>query len=117
MEKKDHEINFRCTESEKKRIISYAKEVNLSTSEYLIRVALKRKTVSNNKKLLLLIHTLSASDNKLENNINQIARKFNNSSNVLESDIVELIGYLRLVASKRENINQDIRKIIKLLTE
>lgn len=64
-----------------------------------------------------MIHALSASDNKLENNINQIARKFNNSSNVQENDIVELIGYLRLVASKRENINQAIRKIIKLLTE
>lgn len=44
MEKKDHEINFRCAESEKKRIISYAKEVNLSTSEYLIRVALNEKS-------------------------------------------------------------------------
>lgn len=115
MEKKDHEINFRCTESEKKRIVSYAKEANLSTSEYLIRVALKRKTISNNRKLLLLIHTLSASDNKLENNINQITRKLNSSSNVSENGIMELIGYLRLVASKRENINQNIRKIIKLL--
>lgn len=114
MEKKDHEINFRCTESEKKRIISYAKEVNLSTSEYLIRIALKRK-ISNNRKLLLLIHALSASDNKLENNINQIARKLNSSSNVPENDIMEFIEYLRLVASKRENINQALRKIIKLL--
>lgn len=113
--KRDCDIHFRCTQQEKKKIVEYANQMNLSVSEYMLRLALKKKTIASHKELLSTIHTMSIADNKLENNINQIAHRLNSNPNISINDLDDIINLLRLVANKRDTSIKEIRKIYKLL--
>lgn len=115
LENKTKIISLRCTEYQKKKITENAKILNLSVSEYLIRLALQKKIIANHKEVLSTAHKLSMADNRVENNINQIAHRLNRQANITLDDLGDIIDELRRVAKKRDIMITEFRKIYHLL--
>lgn len=109
-------IQIRCTQGEKEAIRLSAKNANLSMSEYLLRVNSKHFVYYS--MLLKLIDEVAINDNKLDNNINQIARNFNTPNYVITDDsLKQLIYNLQKVEEKRENLIKNFQKIIKVISQ
>lgn len=115
LENKTKIISLRCTEYQKKKITENAKLLDLSVSEYLIRLALQKKIIANHKEVLSTAHRLSMADNRVENNINQIAHRLNRQANITLDDLGDIIDELRRVAIKRDIMITEFRKIYHLL--
>lgn len=115
LENKTKIISLRCTEYQKKKITENAKILNLSVSEYLIRIALQKKIIANHKEVLSTAHKLSMADNRVENNINQIAHRLNRQASITLDDLGDIIDELRRVAIKRDIMITEFRKIYHLL--
>lgn len=115
LENKTKIISLRCTEYQKRKITKNAKLLNLSVSEYLIRLALQKKIIANHKEVLSTAHKLSMADNRVENNINQIAHRLNRQANITLDDLGDIIDELRRVAIKRDIMITEFRKIYHLL--
>lgn len=113
--KKLSQIHFRCTNSQKKRIQVEAKKMNLTVSEYLLNS--KNKVYSSRRELLNLVEKVSYYDNKLDNNINQIAKNFNTNGFVVDDRMLkELLNELYNIGQKREQLNAALHQIIKLMS-
>lgn len=114
--KKQSDIHIRCSEVQKKRIKNEADKLGLTISDYLLNS--KNKTFIFRKDLIKLVEEVSYNDNKLDNNINQIAKNFNTNGFVVDDNVLkELLTVLYKVEQKRDNIITSLNKIIKVISE
>jgi hypothetical protein len=107
-------IELRCSKDKKEYLKSKAKSLNLTLSQYLLR---DRNTDFNASELLNIIENISYYDNKLDNNVNQIAKNFNTNGFVVDDGVLkELLEMLYDIGKKREHLNESLHKIIKLIS-
>lgn len=108
-------ISIRCTEKEKQSISYSAKQFNLSLSAYLLN---NRKSRLYSTFLLKMIHSIASNDNKLENNINQIARNLNTNNCIVDNHSFQnILKNLQECAIKREQIVKQLEKLIKIIAQ
>lgn len=109
-ENKDEFTTIDCSIEEYEAIKTAAEEANLSISEYLIRESKKHS------EMLSLIDKVSNNDTQLENEIDEMAIKFDNPQyEINENDFNEFISLLERTSEKRSNIANDLQEIIKAL--
>lgn len=109
-ENKDEFITIDCSVEEYEAIKAAAEEANLSISEYLIRESKKHS------EMLSLIDKVSNNDTQLENEIDEMARKFDDPQyEINENDFNEFISLLERTSEKRSNTANDLQEIIKTL--
>ena len=107
-------IELRCSKEKKEYLKNKAKSLNLTLSQYLLR---DKNTDFNTSKLLDIIENISYYDNKLDNNVNQIAKNFNTNGFVIDDAVLrELLENLYNIGKKRESLNESLHKIIKLIS-
>jgi|GEM_PF-5167378 len=108
-------ISIRCTEKEKQNILHSAQKFNLSLSAYLLN---RRKSHLYSTFLIKMIDNIASNDNKLENNINQIARNLNTNNCIVDSHSFQnILKSLHECAIKREQIGKQIEKLIKIISD
>lgn len=109
-ENKDEFITIDCSVEEYEAIKAAAEEANLSISEYLIRESKKHS------EMLSLIDKVSNNDTQLENEIDEMAMKFDDPQyEINENDFNEFISLLERTSEKRSNTANDLQEIIKTL--
>ncbi len=109
-ENKDEFITIDCSIEEYEAIKTAAEEANLSISEYLIRESKKHS------EMLSLIDKVSNNDTQLENEIDEMAIKFDDPQyEINENDFNEFISLLERTSGKRSNTANDLQEIIKTL--
>ena len=102
-EKSEYLFSFRVTESEREKILKKVEDSGLSKSEYLTRSALHQKINALNYPVL---RTLTVEMIRQGNNLNQLAKKFNQGHGELERTILDTLQDLRNVyRSVNEVIN------------
>lgn len=108
-------ISIRCTEKEKQNILHSAKKFNLSLSAYLLN---RRKSHLYSTFLIKMIDDVANNDNKLENNINQIARSFNTKNIIIDNHLMlDLLDKLYECGKKRDQLMRKLEKIIKIISQ
>jgi hypothetical protein len=108
-------IELRCSQEKKAELKEKAKSLNLTLSQYLLR---DRNAQFNTSELLKLVEEVSYNDNKLDNNVNQIAKNFNTNGFVVDDNVLkELLNLLSSVGKKREDLITKLNKLIKILSE
>jgi uncharacterized protein (DUF1778 family) len=114
--KKQSDIHIRCSLEQKNQIKSEADKLGLTISDYLLNS--KSNTFLYRKDILNLVECLSYNDNKLDNNVNQIAKNFNTNGFVVDDNVLkELLNLLSSVGKKREDLITKLNKLIKILSE
>lgn len=114
-EKRRIRIELRCSKEKKEELKEKAKSLNLTLSQYLLR---DRNAQFNASELLKLVEEVSYNDNKLDNNVNQIAKNFNTNGFVVDDNVLrELLNLLSSVGKKREDLITKLNKLIKILSE
>lgn len=109
-------LYLRCSLEQKKEIKSEADKLGITVSDYLLNS--KNNTFLYRKDILNLIECLSYNDNKLDNNVNQIAKNFNTNGFVVDDNVLkELLNLLSSVGKKREDLITKLNKLIKILSE
>jgi len=73
-------LSIRLTEDEKKKVSDYAKQDDLSISEYIKRTALKQAVFSNRLEYTTDLKRLNFEIGKAGNNINQMAAHANRTA-------------------------------------
>lgn len=112
MEKKTETIRFNCTSEEYEAIKLASENAGLSMSDYLIRES------DRHTELLSLIEKVTSNENKLDSDIDQMARKFDNQDQeIVEVDLQSFITQLQKVGESTESSNESLNKILKLLSE
>lgn len=115
-DKKLLRIELRCTIEEKERIQEAAKNANITVSQYLLNA--NNKNFIYRSSLLKFVEDVAYNDNKLENNINQIAKNFNSKNYVFtDNSLNNLLDNLNRVEEKRTTLIKNLQKIIKLISE
>lgn len=105
MKKKDHQINIRLTEEERLLIEKRMKAMGIQNmSAYIIKMALNgycvKLDLKDVKRMVYLLHMCS-------NNLNQYAKKANETGSIYQRDIVDLRVRLdRLWTSSREIVEK-----------
>ena len=108
-------ISIRCTEKEKQSISYSAKQFNLSISTYLLS---RRKSRLYSTFLIKMIDNIANNDNKLENNINQIARNLNTNNCIVDNHSFQnILKNLHECAIKREQIGKQLERLIKIIAQ
>lgn len=94
-----------------------ATEIGFSISEYMLKSLFGKKMIINNGIVLRSLDTLCTNDNKLENNINQIAKKFNSNLSLDENEKEELRNLISEAAIQRANLVKNIQEVVRILSE
>lgn len=114
--RKHGRIEVRCSLEQKDRIKSEAEKLGLTVSDYLLNS--KNNVFLYRKDILNLVEFLSYNDNKLDNNVNQIAKNFNTNGFVVNDSVLnELLNLLASVGNKRKDLITKLNRIIKILSE
>lgn len=108
-------ISIRCTVKEKQDVLLSAQKFNLSLSAYLLN---RQRAKLYSRHLIKMIDDVARNDNKLENNINQIARSLNSNNLIVDNHFIEiLLGRLYECGEKREQLMRKLEKIIKIIAQ
>lgn len=109
-ENKEEFITLECTVEEFEEIKAAAEKANLSIPEFLI------KENEKHSKMLSLIDKVSNNDTQLDNEIDEMAKKFNDPQHEInENDLNDFISLLKRTAEKRSNIANELTEISKLI--
>lgn len=116
--KNDARIELRCTKEEKKKIKQLSNKLNISITELLLNSALYKRPVISRQEVLNVLKKLSTNDLKVENNINQIAKKIN--ENKLTNDPEFLLFFnenFNKMIEKRDNFYKEMNSLYRLLSK
>jgi uncharacterized protein (DUF1778 family) len=112
---KKYRIEIRVTKKEKELILNKAKTKNQSMSTYILNNCLGEKSPEIKRKINVELNNLMSSNRKVENNINQLAKRVNSNRNLSKSDYhnFEILfkKYTEHIVEKKKNIKQ-IKKIM-----
>jgi len=114
--RKSSYVRFRCSEEEKKQIISLSKTYGVSMTDYIMRKALDMKLVTNHLQMMNEIHALGTELARSGNNINQLAKHVNalNKAGRLDQMFLpQLADLLEKHHRKQDEIRTAIRKITR----
>ena len=113
---KNKGIYIKVTNSERENIKSLAKGNKMSLSEYILHNALGNKSPTQKKNIAIEINKMQMRNFKVENNINQIAKRVNSNKNLSKSDLEKFEIQHNLYKELIIEQNNIINKIIKILT-
>ncbi|MDO5664493.1 MAG: hypothetical protein Q4G63_04440 [Bacteroidia bacterium] len=109
---------FRITDEDKNSLNLKAKEYGVTISEFILQQTLGKKTVYKQKEIIRELENIAVRDNKVDNNINQIAKILNtnykNFDNIMIKDLYKLLDkYIK----SQEELSKNIRSMYRLLSQ
>lgn len=115
-ENKTKSISIRITKRQHHILRKRSDEIGFSISEYVLKSVFRKSIIINNGIVLKAINTLQIRDNKLENNINQIAKKLNSNAFFSEIERQELKDLISSVGIQRAALAKNIQEFYRLLS-
>ena len=104
-------MGFRVTEKEQEMIYKRMKQANISTlREYLLKMAVDGRVVEID---LTEVKECSRLLRNISNNINQIAKRANETSNIYPAQIEEIIAQQDEIWIQQEKIIRSLAKLMK----
>jgi len=110
-------LELRIPEDLKAKWMEFCEKKGVYMSDYIVSVIEKTVSKNDKKTMLNFIEKQGSIFAKIENNINQIARKVNAEKSMNEDLMKAYIDLLRTVSSLKAEQNDLIRKAVKLMSK
>lgn len=111
---KTERIRIRVTEDQKTKIKSLSEENHMSLSAYILYKSLGKNSPQIIREINREINNVRARNFKVENNINQIAKRMNSNKNLSKTDFEDFKNLYKTYQKEISEQNRIIKKLKKI---